>query len=434
VLPLAGALALAATNDAIGRLDELLAARAGQGNGGPAVLAQLANPRVQAALDLLLAMPPAEIRKVRTGNSAVRPGRNWTAAERAAVDVLAPMLGMKVDKVGFVQVRVDDAQLIRVSLEAGKRSASVPLAWPTDWVPEAGALVDGSFENPLTLGVAWLESPAGVAVADPMRAQAGQSAVRVSARGEEAALSQSVRLAAGAPWAVATVVCLDHGRAGIQVLDGDAVRATRATQTAGCGALAANGEMAEPVLTLRLWVAPGGAATFDAAELIAAGVGGRWTAVPLGTVRLMVDRARDPDTRALEISLKSTVDAAQSRLAIPPGKEPVDVWLHSPSPGGCRVEGEALPARCPIAQIIESAWGAPGNAAAAALPLGLAGGIDGSNGWGRNAADPTTRDAGWTAWVLKRRGIAAMRELWQARDIAAWAPLIDAWQGESGPP
>lgn len=182
LLLLVGGLARAAEGPDL-RLDRLIAASRLDRDGlrslapsDPAVVYQLLDPASRAALNMVPALPPAEIRRVRDGQTVIRTSGEWSEAERTAIRSFADVLGANVRKVDQVRATVVVGALVRVELAGRRATTGVGIAWQSAWkraelaaalraelgvrLPrEQASLVDPSFEDAHALDLVWQVTP-----------------------------------------------------------------------------------------------------------------------------------------------------------------------------------------------------------------------------------------------------------------------------------
>ncbi|MFZ5475626.1 MAG: hypothetical protein ACOZNI_02525 [Myxococcota bacterium] len=499
-------LAAGAPDGASARLDELIGA-AGYDDARlkdlaaerPELVWQLIDPRSRAALDAILALPPAEIRRVRDGQTIVRPPPEWSEKEAARVRALADALGVKYAQVRALTVRTRDAQLVRVELEVKRETAAVDLAWPPGWARqdaiaaveawsgrkiEAGPrspLIDPSFENPNTVGVAWIAQPSrhGEVARDEARAFEGRASLRLAqgvAGPDGTVVTQRVGVRAGDPvHAVARAAAdgLRDDRAGMELVFLDARGhalpgpdpASVDPTAQGWQSLAVAGtappETADAFLLLGTWGA--GAVNFDDVRLAVgdgepAGVA-TWSVASHGHVRVRVDPARFPDPSAAAARLDQALKAGATRAGVTPA-DTVTVYLFADAAhrdavgarapdvarGACwEVADSPWAAACPLRVMIQRAWGPPGNRfVAEGLSLALAGSGTDLDAEARGVlatlppvatlaarydASPAHRAAAasFAGWLLATHGNAATKAAWTTKDLAALPiPDVDA--------
>ena len=175
--------------DPAGRLNQILTARELDNDAQFAVAARLPGVIEQVrvepyalALEYMVAMPAPELHRVRRGETVIRTIKdmNKGSEEWRAFVALAEELDLPEKKLEAARVGPLENRVVRVEITAGKTQKTVELAWPS--TPErdeksrdtlskvfgarpthrssgAGAplpLIDGSFEDPASLGTGWL--------------------------------------------------------------------------------------------------------------------------------------------------------------------------------------------------------------------------------------------------------------------------------------
>ncbi len=440
MLPLLVALASASP---AARLDALVSAAALDADGlaalartDPATAWQLLDPASRAALDYVLALPAAEIRQVREGQTVIRSGGEGSDDEWAALWQLAEALGEKPRKVLQVRVRTVDAQVVRVDLELRRETHGVDIAWPAESAPPKvsvdlwrsigvdvdppAPLQDGGFEVPWSAGLAWdEEAPAGTLIArDTARVKVGAASLRLESHtralprvtqtlaarsGERLVLTGQVA-ADGAEPVVALVFRDASGHEEREVAD---VRAGASGWGTFVLDVTAPLDLADARLELSL--SGPGAANFD--DLAFRGSDrtvsplATWWDIPAGSLVVHADPARCDDGRGAKVPSCGAEAASRVNMALKAGlgrlsvqeQGTVDVWvladdahrasLATRAPGGPRglVDDYAAgtcwtmarsdwSAVCPVRVMLERAWGPPGNdVLGAGLPRALAG-------------------------------------------------------------
>lgn len=426
-IPLAVAGAPAPTAEAVAamdgggpgaRLEQLIAARglapdalAALAPERPEVVWQLLDPRSRGALEYVLAMPPAEIRRVRDGQTVVRSAGDWTEGEARWLQELCDTLGLPYRRVDTVSVRTRDGKLLRLELLAGRKSGGADLAFPADWArADAVAAVEAwlghplsagkrptvahpSFEDADALGISWqYGGPADVRVVrDTARAAEGASSVRLEAASPPkggAVLSQRLGVRAGDAVRVLVRAAPDGvsgGPAGAELVFLDATGqplpapdpAWVDPSQGGWQPLALAGtvpaDAAEAWLLLGLWGK--GAVNFDDVRLA---VGGEepaavssWARYTHGRIVVRADPTRVPDASAAAARIEQALVAGATRLGVPASgtytvfllAAPADrAGADDPGRGACwQTADTAFTAACPLRIAVQRAWGAPGN-------------------------------------------------------------------------
>ncbi len=393
------------TSTASERLDQLLAAH-GLSPSGQSALTALApsldavarTPEVAAAIALILAMPPSEIGRVRKGESVIRQSGEWKEKEADAVEALADALHTAA-AVDTVSIRTDDAELVRVELLSGKKSRSARLAWPQAWTTPGPGLVDASFENPRTLGIAWRiatsvkqGAPAvaglGDARLDAARPRAGATSLRIDApRKAKTSVSQTIQVDEGelvrillqvAPDAAeAEVIANFIGHKGVIAGQMQFVEKTTGWRDV---LLEREAPPGTTTMALILSVSGPGAANFDDIRISVEGVGGGTAVTAQGPLRV-----RHDGTLSVDISNAAAITTrALTLLGLPPGK-PVTV-----DHAACQELS-----RCSVDKWVRRAWGPPVNDAIGADVISAA------------IGNPSPY-----ADVLKNDGAVALRQRW----------------------
>ncbi|MDP2316596.1 MAG: hypothetical protein Q8P41_27125 [Pseudomonadota bacterium] len=390
----------------------------------PATTFQVLDQESRAALDLLLALPPSEIRRVRDGQAVIRTSREWSDAEWYAMLRLADHLGTNPRKVTQVRATVMGGELVRVELAGKRATTGVGLAWPLGWrraevvetlreelgvtLPRAPvALVDASFEDEHALGVAWVvDQPAGTRVLrDTARAKAGTVSMRLE-RDKGARVSPRVSQRLDVAPGDRLVLSAEAAR------DGDAVLvANLAFEVPGLGVTVADVWTKEqasgdwerltvsavvPQGATRAWawfeLSRPGAANVD--DLVLAVDTGEpspvsaWQPTTRGAIEVRADLARVRDPGAVAGQLEWALLAGLGNLSISPiGRATVYVYADEAHrgavPGGrddvaageCWiVAGSTWSGACPVAVMLTRAWGPAGNPVlGVGLPRALAG-------------------------------------------------------------
>lgn len=146
----------------------------------PGLVEQILIPPYTLALAYIGTMPAPEIHRVRRGETIIRTVRDMgKGEERRAADRLAEELGLGSKKLEAIRIGPLENRIIRVEVTTSGKPRTVEMAWPS--TPErddksrdalskvfgarptqsslgVGAplpLVDGSFENPESLGQDW---------------------------------------------------------------------------------------------------------------------------------------------------------------------------------------------------------------------------------------------------------------------------------------
>jgi hypothetical protein len=433
-------------NSAPARLDRLIAARAlddaglrALGARDPVLVHQLLDPAARAALDYVLALPPAEIRHVRDGQAVVRGPASWGGEEGDRLVALCRALGENPRRVWNVHVHTHDAQVLQVDLETrrdtlGTRIAYPPAEAPVDavasiraWlgIPAPAArtpLTDPSFESAASLGLAWVvDAPAGTSARrDPARHARGAASARLATDAAPVQLSQALDLRLGDSILVGVEVALEGGgdaRARVVFVGADGApllsegaeaRARRDEQGWQPLRLAAIVPPDAEGARLELSLAGTGSANFDDVRVALDGTApaplGTWVTTPSGAIELRADPARVPDPAAAAARIDQALRSGAVRVSIavtgtitvqlfadeahrralarptPPGSTlPPRPFVDDPVRGVCwQTADTPYVAACPIRVLVQRSWGEPGNAVLAeGLPRALAGsGID----------------------------------------------------------
>ncbi|MDP2309978.1 MAG: hypothetical protein Q8P18_28425 [Pseudomonadota bacterium] len=447
----------------------------------PAVVYQLLDPASRAALDLVLALPPGEIRRVRDGQTVIRTSNEWSDAESAAVRALADVLETNVRRVDQVRATVVAGELVRVELAGRGVTTGVSIAWPGTWrhaevaaalraelgvklAAQPPSLVDASFEDAHTLGLVWrVSAPAGTRVsADSARALAGRASLRLESEkgarsGSAPRVSQDIRVVPGQRL----------------VLNAAAAREGSARVVIGFGfegAIDNEESFTEEVeaeawerVTVPVVVPEGATAGWVTVSLLGAGAGnvddlvlaveGRvpsaratWQPTTSGGVTVLADFARVTDPVGVASRIEWALLSGLGNLSISPqGTATVYVYADAdhrealgaalpgdpdpaddPEGGTCSiVVGSPWSAACPIAVMLTRAWGPAGNPVmATGLPRALAGSgadLDAS----ARASMPDTPRIGAMASVWR----GAPSEVAAATSFAAW---LQKTQGVAG--
>lgn len=493
------------STSASARLDQLIAARdldpAGLEALAPAhpeVVWQLVDVQKRAALEYVLALPPAEIRRVRDGQTVVRTGDGG-----AAFDALCDAAGLSARKVTGVTVRTRDAQLVRVELSTKKESVVVDLAFPADaaradavaaveaWLGrplprvERAGLVDPGFEDPESLGLAWIPAShaGGRVTRDTARAVAGKACVRLESDAPSRdgvvisqrldahpgdALTLALRAAPDGLVGPASAELLFLDAGGTALYGPDPARVDPADTA--WQSLAVAGTV--PALATESWIVLGlwgaGAVHFDDLRLAVGGeepaAARTWARFPHGTVVVRADPTRVAAPADVAAGVDRVLVSAATRLGITLG-DTLSVYVvppddHSPHPddparGVCwQSADDPVPGGCVVRATAQRAWGAPGNAFIAeglSRALGSSG-VDldaaarphlaGTGPLARLAWDGSEGQravaASFVAWLLRTQGAPAVRAAWSARSLEGFAvagqdlaALERAWRAAS---
>lgn len=432
--------ALAAPSDA---LDRLIAGASLDERGlvalaekDPATAWQLVDPASRAALDYVLGLPAAEIRKVREGQPVIRWAGEGSDAEWSALWRLAEALDVRPRSVRKVHVHTEDAAVLRVELELRRGHAEVGIAWPPEALPPRAAvdlrevlgvdvaapvpLVDGGFEAPWSAGLAWEEdAPPGTRVVrDGARAKAGAVSLRLESHTRAVpSVTQVLDVRPGDKLLLTGVVAGDgtlpvvtvtfRDGAGEELDLGEGIAGASGWTPLTLDAVVPDGTVSAWV---RLSLAGPGAANFDDLTLRVSGPTPApvetWARATSGSVVAHFDptRCAADDAQACAADAAARLDAALKsglgRLSVPAAGV-VNVWVFADpahraaltprTPGGPRGFGDdygegtcwivadaAWAAACPVRVMLERSWGAPGNdVIGLGLPRALAGsGVD----------------------------------------------------------
>lgn len=462
------------------RLDRLIAARDLDEGGlralaarDPELVWQLVDPRKRAALEFILSMPPAEIRRIRDGQMVV-PKLSGGPEEVA----LFRELGVRSPQVRALHVRTRDAQLVRIELDVRREVVMVDLAWPAGmarteavgaierWLGHPLAttaparLVDPSFEDPEALGVAWTIGKGGARL-DGARRVDGRTSLRV----EDGYVTQAFPVSPGDQVFLSVQVAAEAGASASAGLLGTEAKTNHgATIDAAWHAYTTRLYIPDGVTsaTIRLDVEEG-AANFDDIRLI---VGdpesfvASWPRATYGSILVRGDPVAVPEAADAAAGIDRAVRAGLSRIAVNPtgtvtvtlyGDSPPAVWPRRGTCGSIPSTANA----CALRVLVERAWGAPGNAFVAdGLCMALSG----------NGADyghlpdmaneaplaqqasaypsrPASQDAAasFALWLLQTQGNAAVRAAWQAKTLEGFtvagmdlAAMDRAWRQSVG--
>lgn len=495
------------------RLDRLIAASRLDREGlralaatEPALVYQLLDPAARAGLDVVLALPPAEIRRVRDGQTVIRTAGEWSEAEWAAIRSLADVLDTNARKVDQVRATVVGGELVRVELAGRRATTGVGIAWPSAWkhaevaaavraelgvvVPrEAVTLVDPSFEDEHTLGLAWRTAAgANTGVSrDTARALAGKTSLRLeAARGARTAprVSQDIRVVAGERLVLNAAVAAEGGARvvigfGFAGTAGEPADWTEQVDAQAWERVTVPVVVPEDVTAAWVTVSLVGAGAGNVDDVVLA-VESRepspptvWMPTTKGAVTVRADFARMPDPVGAASRLEWALLAGLGNLSISPqGTVEVFVYAdknHHAALGGATVDdatasgcatidGSPWAAACPIGVMLTRAWGPAGNPVmAAGLPRALAGSGTDLDAAARPGLAGTPRigalAAGWkgtpsevaaatsfAAWIRQTQGVAGVRAAWLAAPLDGYAAagrdaaaLDAAWRVSVGP-
>jgi hypothetical protein len=449
----------------------------------PDIAWQRLDPASRAAVDYILALPAAEIRRVREGQAVIRDFGAGSEDEARAAERLAVATGARTSRVRQVHVHTVDATLIRVDLVLPRETRGVPVAWPAYALPgrvalaladelgvlaPAASLQDGSFEVPWSAGLAWAESaPSGTLVLrDTARVKSGGTSLRLESRTRaKPSVSQVIPVFPGERLLV-TAQGYAEGASPVLELrfDGptgaDAEAADPPPDGAGWAPLVLqttvppDATRAEVVLTL----SGAGAAGFDDLNIRVEGPQpaplSDWSATSVGSLVVHADPARcgapcaEGGARA-----RSALDAGLGLVSVP-SQGTADLWLFADAahraaltpraPGGPRgyaddpgsgacyaLAPSPWAATCPIATMLTRAWGPPGNPVlGTGLPRALAGSGQELDGPARAALADTP-----SLTTLAARPIAGPSREAVVTAFAAWllrtqslAAVRAAWQ------
>lgn len=426
--------------------------------------AERADPTTWLALSLILQLDPADRWRISNGQTFVR--HDPTDAEADLLAQLGPRVGLRRPRT--YEVRTEANTVVWLGLTSPAGTVDVPVAWPTEWrtVEAARAmraagwpgpqldpvgLIDGTFEDPIALRVAWEEH--GVAVQDPARTTLGAHSVRLEG---DAELVQRVGLTAGVEVDVRAKLTAQGNAIGIVLRwEDDAGRSL--------------GEVASPSVTDGAWedveckgTSPENA-TAVAVIVRTKGDGfanaddvrfTRSDAVPgaprklvrawSGTaVRLLADPSQVPDAETHLAHIDQAVRGALGLLGQPTASV-VDVRfgptrLALPI---CSATSDSEAVACILETDLRGLWGAPGNPLFAASFTTALSGADLPPPHGDLRASLSWKDGtppeSWVSfsrWLLDAYGTAAVRAAWQIQDLSAFEAgnkgidaLHDAWE------
>jgi hypothetical protein len=403
----------------------------------PSLAWQLTDPASRAALDYVLALPAADIRTVRQGQTVIRTGGEGSDAEWAALWRLAEALGEKPRRVEQVRVRTVDAQLVRIDLELRRETHGIDIAWPAASAPPRVALdvardlgvatdppaplQDGSFEVAWSAGFAWMEAgPAGTAVTrDTARVAAGASSLRLESHTRALPVVTQTIVAAPGDRLVLTGQAAPDGADPVVALvfrdaSGEVTREVAELREGAGGWAPVFLDATTPPDAVEAWVeltlSGPGAANVDDLALRTQGAApsalATWFVAETPALVVHADPARCGGAAPALASAACAVDAAaRLRPALDAGlgrvsvgaQGVVNVWVFADAahraalapraPGGPRAFGDDVEggtcyilaespwaAACPVGVMLTRAWGPAGNSVmASGLPRALAG-------------------------------------------------------------
>ncbi|MES2643502.1 MAG: hypothetical protein V4850_28720 [Myxococcota bacterium] len=495
------------------RLDRLIAASSLDREGlralapsDPAIVYQVLDPASRAALRVVLALPPAEIRRVRDGQTVIRTAGEWSDAEWAAIRSLADLLDTNVRKVDQVRATVVAGELVRVELAGRRATTGVGIAWPSTWkqaevaavlnaelgvsLPrERAALVDPSFEDDHTLGLAWrVSAPANTGVSrDTARALLGKTSLRLEARkGAKSvpSVSQDIRVVPGERLVLNVAAAAEGGARvvigfGFAGAAGPAADWTREVSAQAWERATVAVVVPDDVTAAWVTVSLVGTGAGNVDDLLLA-VGSSepsalatWQSTTKGGVEVRADFARVPDPVGAASRIEWALLAGLGNLSIAP-QGTVEVFVYAdeahraelggptvddPTANVCAtIDGSPWAAACPIATMLARAWGPAGNPVmAAGLPRALAGSgndLDGAarpmldasppigavaSGW-KGTPNELAMATSFAAWIQNTQGVAGVRAAWLAAPLDGYAAagrdakaLDAAWRVAVGP-
>lgn len=449
----------------------------------PVLVYQLRDPGTQAALALILALPPSEIRKIREGQMVIRTYQDWGDDEKEALDDLCKTLGIKRSRVD--NVAVQSKQTIRIELVDEYKTWEQELAWPADWnLTEARAalsdwlgastsddlrLTDPSFENSSALGIAWtIDARRGAtATIDVARQAVGRASLRLDApEGRSIVVRQRVAVQPGQTLQLVALGANDGGDASLGLVFVDSTDTVLESPAplvlpdlTGWQTLATSAEAPAGAthMFVELSLTGPGAANFDDLRLVGSNATvavQQWRKVEHGRVRLWADPTRIVDPVAEATRINQILDAAMSRLgalaegtvsiyltadaahaaALGPTVSDVNrgvCWMHLGDPAPCAVES-----------VLRRAWGAPINGwFATGLINALAGASPDLTGLTASlpplpaASHPrsTAAAVSFASFVLARQGPAVTRAFYQSASLSAVSGFSDleaAWRSD----
>ena len=387
----------------------------------PAIVYQALDPAARAALAVLLAFPPSEIRRVRDGQAVIRTAGEWSDAEWQALVRLAEQVGTNPKKVTQVRATVSGGELVRIELAGQRDTVGVGIAWPEGWrraeVVEAldaelgivlpqlpVTLVDPSFEDEHALGVAWTtHAPVFTTVArDSARVHAGRASIRFertrSAR-QSPGVSQGIDVRPGDRVVFSGWAAPERGAMVVASLAFDTRLSNGGTSASTTGTgdwerLAFSMVVPEGATHAAIWLeqVTGAAANVDDLVLTvdtgAPSPAAAWQPTTQGAITVLADLTRVTDPAALAAHLEWALLAGLGNLSLAPQGR-ADVYAYAdeahrgvvpggsddPAAGMCWVvAGSPWAGACPVAVMVTRAWGPAGNPVmGVGLPRALAG-------------------------------------------------------------
>jgi hypothetical protein len=410
------------------RLDRLIAASqldrtalAARAASDPAIVFQALDPASRAALALLLAFPPGEIRRVRDGQAVIRTAGEWSDAEWQALTRLADQVGTNPQKVTQVRATVSGGELVRVELAGKRDTVGVGIAWPDTWrraevvetidaelgiaLPQLPVtLIDPSFEDEHALGVAWTtHTPVLTTVSrDTARVHAGKASIRMErVRGarQSPGVSQGIDVRPGDRVVFSGWAAPERGAVVVASLAFDTRLSKEGTSAATTGVggwerLAFSMVVPEGASHAEIWLeqVTGSASNVDDLVLTvdtgAPSPVAMWQPTTQGAVTVLADLTRVTEPAALAAHLEWALLAGLGDLSLAPQGR-ADVYAYAdeahqravtggvddPAAGTCWVvSGSPWAGACPVAVMVTRAWGPAGNPVmGVGLPRALAG-------------------------------------------------------------
>lgn len=363
----------------------------------PRLALALDEERTAAALSLVTTLPMAELGRARRGEAVIRAYGKWGEAESERVAALGKLLGVRGPLDTWV-VKTEQAELVRVAVLKGKREATVALVAPPEWTAAGPFPVDASFENPRTLGIAWvvrtgselvgIDDLPSVVFLDDQRVKGGSTSIRVTPpRKAAVTLAQPVAVAPGQALRVLVQGAGDgaRGRVVLRFDEGGAEEGEWAVVDSGrfepvdVSAVVPEGAS---LATIELATEGAGSFNWDDLRWAVGGEGGGSVVTERGPLRVRHPGTASPDISAASLELARAVGV----LKLPPDL-PVTVDVSC-----------ADLARCGLELWVRRAWGPPGGGTAAAQVIDAA----------MSRPSPL-------AGVLEARGAVGLKEAWQGR-------------------
>ncbi len=411
--------------------------------------AERADPTTWLALSLILQLDPADRWRVQNGQSYVQTAPSSAEAELLAE--IGPRVGLRHPRT--YEVRTEANTVVWLGLTSPQGTVDVPVAWPTEWrtveawrqmravgwaPPELDpvGLIDGSFEDPIALRVAW--SASGVAVQDPARTTLGAHSVRLEG---DAELVQRVGLAAGVTVSAHARLTAEGSAVGVVLRweddDGRSLGEVASTSvTDGSWAdVEAKGVCPDgaSAVAVTLRAKGGGFANADDVRFTrsdaAPGAPRKLVRAWSGTaVRLLADPAQVPDAETHLAHIDQAVRGALALLGQPTAGV-VDVRF-GPTPMSlpiCSATSDPEATACILRADLRELWGPPGNPLfAAAFTTALSGADipaargDLRTGLSFREGPPPAAWVSFSRWLLDAYGTAAVRAAWQIHDLSTF--------------